>query len=207
MWRRPKFAVPEMLTAGPVRSLGGASSRLRVTWRRVSFSVLAERFRRRFRASVWSGLRRAVPRLTSLMPAHVPRVVARDLVEAVARGQECPGPGPVVEADEHVRRVVTGSEEPGPDAGPRIAGGVEARVDGGDGRRGDGDDAGRVEARLLEVGEQEGAVASTGGLPRWRRTATGGGGPWSGRAGSARRGRRRGGTRSPVPARGWSRTG
>ena len=63
-----KFAAPEMFTAGPTRSLGGASSRLHVSWSRVSFSVRADRFTIGFTARVWSRSTSAVPRLSSLIP-------------------------------------------------------------------------------------------------------------------------------------------
>ena len=64
----PKLATPEMVTAGPTRSLAGASRRLRVTWARVSLIALAESTHRLLRASVWSVLSRLVPRLTSFSP-------------------------------------------------------------------------------------------------------------------------------------------
>ena len=162
-----KFAAPEMLTAGPVRSLGGASSRLLVSWRRVSFSGVRRDVQEEVHSEGLVPVEKGGAAADVVDPAHVPGVVARDVVEAVARGQERPRPGPVVEADEDVRGVVAGGEEPRRDARPRVGGGVETRVDGGDRRRGNGDDARRVEARLLEVGEEERAVggerASQGG--------------------------------------------
>jgi len=91
---------------------------------------------------------------------HAAGVLARDVVVAVARGQRHVLPETMVHLEEDVARIVAGVEQPGGNARTPIADGVEARVDGGNIVRPDGDHARRRQPRLLHVGEQERPVAA-----------------------------------------------
>ena len=67
----PKLATPEMFTAGPTWSLTGASSLLRVYWKRASLIERVDSVARLLTAIVWSRLFTFVPRLTELSPPTV----------------------------------------------------------------------------------------------------------------------------------------
>jgi hypothetical protein len=72
----PKLATPLMLTAGPVASLTGASSRLRVNWKRISLRVRLSSVETRPAATVWSRFLRAVPRLKVFVPPTLRELTA-----------------------------------------------------------------------------------------------------------------------------------
>ena len=155
----PKLATPEMLTAGPASSLTGAARRLRVYCdaRLVQRARRERRHEARGEGLVAVGERRAAAH--GVQAADVARVEALDLVEVVARRELVPLIRPLVEAEQKIRRVEARGHDARRDARPRVTRLVEARVDGRDGRGRDRDDGRVVQARLLEVREEEGAVA------------------------------------------------
>ena len=83
----PNDATPEMLTAGPIGSVGSACRLLCVNWPRVSFTVRGESVTMLLTATVWSVLSRPAEALARAQRAGAARVVAVDVVEAVANAE------------------------------------------------------------------------------------------------------------------------
>ena len=97
-----------------------------------------------------------------IQAADVAGVVARDVVEGVARRQAGGGCGQVIDAEEHVRGVVAGRKLAGGRRRGRIAAPREHVGDGRDGARRDGDDAGALEVGALDVGERKARSRTSG---------------------------------------------
>src|SRR4051794_20960697 len=64
----PKDATPEMDTAGPIASDGGASNALFQNWPRVSFTARGDRVDTLLTATTWSVLSRLADAAEALMP-------------------------------------------------------------------------------------------------------------------------------------------
>ena len=88
-------------------------------------------------------------------PADVARVVARNVVQAVARLQSRAGGGLMVHAGKHVGRVVAGRIVPVPTRGPGEPSASSAELSTRHHQRRDRHDAGAIELRPLDVPEPE----------------------------------------------------